>query len=240
MTVPSLSVDIEPSRQINFGQPSSEKIYVETYLLWPRMFPHVICETKRFGDYLRRGGSEVRYYHLLQLPFGAVLSLSPDPKGSSRLIQNIYFNRKFCLGNNYIPPNVDGTLCLVLNSCISPPFTHCRVSSPGEYDIVFTINCVEYFNKTVRLLGSCRMPDILLPKNGYQLTECLLPPSMNLGSPHYNLLSVTPGWVDINITLEIDNHELFHNDGCFYGSVLVEAPALSYQASRQQVKCFFF
>lgn len=226
-----LSVDIPEERIKNADQPSSEYIAVETYIKWPEQFSHEICETKRFGDFYRKGGSEVRYYHLLETSKGIALSFSPDNLQPARFIANLYLNRKLVVR----PASLHRPVVLpVYEVAKSFGFSQCRVMFEDKFDAIYSVNCVEFYDGCLQLLGSFRLPSTLTGDQSHSLMQLIrsIPDSLtDVGVVKLN----HPHWIDVNFLLLVSCQELMDSNSIFRGQLRVELGAIA--TTFESVEC---
>jgi len=146
-----LVVDICTQR-VQTGQPSYEYIAVQSACQLPGIISLPFCETLRFGDFRRKGGPEVYYYHFMHAKRGLALSVSPSNSGPTRLIANVYENRRF---SKKIRAR-QGALGSLISSF---DFSHVVLTSESDnLHIVMSVNCIEFYEEEYHLLGSIRVP----------------------------------------------------------------------------------
>ena len=156
-----LQTSIADERVAHHGQPPWETIALDSVVRLPGVVRHSYAETVRFGDYLRRGGESVRYYHLLAYSRGHALSIPAS--GSSRLLSGLYEGRQITLARVQQPiqtviaaeANPAKPLALAAHSMI-------RVQCGMDIDLIARFNCLEAFPNHYTLSASLRIPDLIL------------------------------------------------------------------------------
>lgn len=168
MSFLSIRTDISADRIQTAGQPQSEYIKAETWIENISGIPYKLLETVRFNDYLRQGGSSIRYYHLLDFNHRG-LALAVSPEGPSRLISGLYENRQVVFSPPIKPiillPN--GLSDKLKNKLLDHPITNVSICSLNNSRLTYTVNCIEFFSDRHVVSGSLRLPWILIKGHPY-------------------------------------------------------------------------